>query len=305
VLGSNIGSIIGSMALVSSLVSPLSVQAGENLFGYVTEADVLPKGALEGYVWMTRHEGKDSGKYVSDRVRLELEYGLSDKWQMSTYVNLSRTEFKNFVDSDGAGGTTPTRADGKADFNSNGFDVSGLQVAFKRMFLSPAKDDFGLSLYLEPGISFVDPLTGEKVNGYSMEAKLILQKYFMDGQLVWAGNITAEYESDKLKYNGERSDAFSPKVTSGLTYRVANGWYAGVEAHLDQESLWTKQDKWQFDHWDLWAGPTIHYGGKAWWATLTAFTQVSGSPADFQQNRNVHLVDHEMRETRLKIGYNF
>jgi hypothetical protein len=300
-LSTKLSHLCASIALVSSL----SAYAGENLFGYVTEADVLPQGAMEGYVWMTRHEGKDSGKYVSDRMRLELEYGLSDKWQVSTYLNLFRTEYNNFVDSDGAGGTTPIRADGNLNHDSNGFKVSGVQVAFKRMFLSPAKDDVGLSLYLEPGISFADPLTGEAVDGYSMEAKLILQKYFMDGQVVWAGNLTAEYESDKLKYDGSRSDAFSPKLTTGLTYRVANGWYAGVEAHIDQESLWTKQDNWQFDHFDVFAGPTIHYGDKRWWATLTAFTQMTGSPADFQHNRNLHLVDHEARETRLKIGYNF
>ena len=280
--------------------------AGENLFGYVTEADVLPKGALEGYVWMTHHEGKDSGThYSADRMRMELEYGLSDQWHMAGYLNAYRHNYSNFVEHGSA-----VRADGKAGYDSEGFKLGGVQLEFKRMFLSPAKDDFGLSIYIEPGYFWIDPVTGENIEAYELETKLIVQKYWWDGQLVWAGNLTAEIETSRNKTDGSKLFGFSPKATTGLSYRFADGWYAGIEAHLDQDIDWTKEKGLPevgptVNHWDMWAGPTIHYGSKDWWATLTVFSQVSGSPVDGAVNRNLHLVDHEMRETRLKIGYNF
>ncbi len=286
-------------------LSPLSSFAGENLFGYITEADVLPKGAKEAYLWMTHHEGKDTGRYVSDRMRLELEYGLTDVWQMSGYLNAYRHSYTNFTDNGAA-----VRTDGKTDYDSNGFQASGVQVSFKRQFLSAAKDDLGLSLYIEPGHYWVDKLTGEAVEAYELEAKLILQKYWWDGQIVWAGNITAEYETSRNKADGSVETAFSPKVTTGLSYRFADGWYAGLETQADQETVWLKA-KGQaetgptLDHWDVFVGPTIHYGDKQWWATLTVFNQVAGLPTDGAQNRSLHLIDHEMHETRLKIGYNF
>lgn len=297
---------LSKLLALSLIMSPIAAFAGENLFGYVVEADVLPKGAKEAYLWMTHHEGKDTGtSYSADRMRMELEYGLSDVWQMSGYLNAYRHSFTNFTENG-----TAVRADGKTDYDSNGFKPGGAQLEFKRQFLSAAKDDLGLAIYLEPGYFWIDPVTGENIEGYELETKLILQKYWWDGQLVWAGNLTAEYETSRNKTDGSMITGFSPKVTTGLSYRFTDGWYAGVEAHIDQDIEWSKENGKpevgpKVNHWDLWAGPTIHYGNKQWWATITAFSQISGMPAEGAQNRNLHLIDHERNETRLKIGYNF
>ena len=52
----------------------------------------------------------------------------------------------------------------------------------------------------------------------------------------------------------------------------------------------------------VFAGPSIHYGGKKWWATLTYLPQLFGSPSP---GRGLALDEYEKRELRLKIGYDF
>jgi len=72
------------------------------------------------------------------------------------------------------------------------------------------------------------------------------------------------------------------------------------------------------ERWSLQAGPTLHYGARQWWATLTWFPQLRGGgfekiePSSFngtpyagQDDPDLHLIEKTKQEVRLKIGYNF
>jgi hypothetical protein len=55
------------------------------------------------------------------------------------------------------------------------------------------------------------------------------------------------------------------------------------------------------------AGPTLHYGGKRWWATLTWLPQLQGGGLDYegQTDTDLHLIEKTKQEVRFKFGLNF
>lgn len=60
------------------------------------------------------------------------------------------------------------------------------------------------------------------------------------------------------------------------------------------------------ERWSVFAGPTVHYGAKDWWATLTWFHQVRGGGEKIDgQTSGLHLIEKTKNEVRLKVGFNF
>jgi hypothetical protein len=271
-------------------------RADENYFGYSYGAETLPKGKSEAYLWFTDRRGKGEGHYDAQDYKFELEHGITNRFQVSGYVNFESHHIR---------GMEPEFEDVDRDF---GF--KGLQASFKYAALSPYKDGVGLAFYVEPGWSRIHNVEGERVTEYELELKAILQKNFLDDRLIWATNLTLEPEWEKEReldeVTGETETEWEKELaielTTGLSYRVAPNWFLGVEGRYHSEYPdWTNGlDR---EHYALFVGPTVHYGGKRWWFTATFLPQVYGSPN--QGGRSLHLDEHEKRELRVKVGYNF
>jgi hypothetical protein len=188
------------------------------------------------------------------------------------------------------------------------FALRGLSAEFKYQLLSPYKDGFGLTLYAEPAWSRIHG-GGEKGTELELEFKALVQKNFLDDRLIWAANFTFEPEWEKEKEVDEITGAAETEwekelkleISSGLTYRVANGWYAGAEGrYASVYPDWT--NGLHRETYAVFAGPVVHYGGKNWWATLSYQPQLFGSPSP---GGGRALDEYEKRELRLKVGYNF
>ena len=288
---------LGLTLLGTLLQTP--VQADENLLGYTSGAETLPQGAKEAYVWITHHGDKRRGSYAMQALRGEIEYGLTDRTSVAAYINAYRHDYQC-----GIGCAGPV-SDPEISGSKNSFNVSGFSVEAKHMILSPYGDDLGVALYGEFTYDTVDSITGEKGEGYELETKLILQKPYLDGQLQWMTNLELEVERWKAQGDSAYEMAIAPRLRSGVSYRFAPNWYIGAEGWVDQEMLDPTDGSWAFDHWDVFAGPSIHYGDKAWWATLTYAQQLVGTDESQDNQNGLHLADHEQYEVRLKMGYNF
>ena len=269
-------------------------QADEQYFGYTYSAEVLPKGGTETELWATDRRGKGEGHYDAQDYRLELEHGFTDRLTVSGYAN--------FVSHNIHGNP-------ELENTNRDFAFQGLSTEFKYNVLSPYKDGFGLTLYAEPGWSRIHSVEGAKGTEYELELKAILQKNFLDDRLIWAANLTFEPEWEKEKEVDEESGAveiewekeLKLEVSTGLSYRFAAGWFAGVEGrYASVYPDWTHGL--HRESYAVFAGPAIHYGGKKWWATLSYQPQLFGSPSP---NGSLALDEYEKRELRLKIGYNF
>jgi hypothetical protein len=301
---------------VSLLAPPAS--ADENLFGYVAGAEPTPRGHEEVYLWLTRRSDKGAGRYAADNLQLEYERGVSDSFAASFAVKGQSID------------TSGIRIDGYVPGDEKyGMKPSGLEASFKYAFLRPALDDVGLAAKFSLSYDWLDPHSGRDKNKISAEMKLLTQKYFLDGQVVAAGNLGLEATHAKrkaianlpvndgtgepLEWPTDPEMEIELSLAGGVAYRFAPGWFVGVEALYQKEfetEVGTERWSWQ-------AGPTLHYAAKRWWATVTWFRQLKGGGEKFdaasfngvaypgQNDPNLHLIEKTRNELRLKVGYNF
>ena len=286
------GALLAASTAFCALATP--ARADEQYFGYTYSAEVLGKGATETELWVTDRRGKDEGHFDAQDYRLELEHGFTDRLTVAGYANFAGHHIRGL----------------EPDFERTDRDFAfrGLSAEFKYNVLSPYKDGVGLTLYAEPGWSRIHG-GGEKGTEYELEVKAILQKNFLDDRLIWASNLTFEPEWEKEKHvdavtgdvESEWEKELKLEVSTGLTYRVAPGWYAGVEGrYASVYPDWTNGLHRETSA--VFAGPAIHYGGRKWWATLSYLPQLFGSPSPGGSRA---LDEFEKRELRLKLGYNF
>lgn len=285
-------------AVMLALAIPAS--ADENLLGYVKGAETLPEGTWEGYQIFTRRDDKGEGKYTAIDSVTELEYGVTNKFTVSAGIKAMTLDTNGIL----IEGYLPEEKDSSWEF-------TGFEIAMKYNFLSPALDDFGLSGYWEFDYGTVDPHSAQDKKTISIESMLIAQKYFLEGQLIWAGNLGMEGTYAKRDEINNLPPGFEwptdPEMEiefqlgTGLSYRFAPKWFVGLEAMYETE-FETEVGQ---ERWSVFAGPSLHYGGPKWWATLTWFEQLEGGGELVNESDDQHLIEKTKHELRLKLGYNF
>lgn len=284
-----------------------NAMADESLFGYVKGAETLPKGTWEFDQSFTYRNDKGSGDYSAWDSKTEVEYGISDRFTTSAYLKMQSIDMSGLV----VDGYLP----GDKDY---GMRPSGVEASFKYNFLSPAKDDFGLAGYLSLGYDWLDKHSGQDKDRYAIELEILAQKYFMEGQVIWVGNVgTGAVYAKRDKLSDSRMESLPEgyewptdpemeielKAGTGLSYRIAPNWFIGAETLYEAEY----ETEVGQERWSVFAGPTLHYGGKDWWATLTWFKQVKGGGEKYegQRDNDLHLIEKTEQELRLKFGVDF
>ena len=290
--------IITGTAVLLALASA-GARAGESPFGYLYTTDTHPKGSFELEQWMTLRRDKVQGQYSLRQYRTELEYGVTDRFQASLYLNTySIKAFGSISAGETAGPYIPEMIDRASPYR-RGLSNDGWSTEFIYRVLSPYTDPVGLALYVEPS-------WGKFKN--ELESKLILQKNFFDDRLVLGYNLTLAPEWEKT---AEGTEKVTELIHSfGASYRFAPGWFAGLEArhHREYEGHSLSRRNREFTAWNL--GPTIHYASKSWWVTATWLPQLRASRcftdeqcAETLNRRN--LDDLERNEFRVRFGFVF
>ena len=291
-----------SLLATLAVATALPAAADENLFGYLRGAETLPKGASEVYQWFTQRSDKGTGKYRALDSKTEFEYGLTDRFQLSAEFNAMAIDTHGLL----IDGYLPAE-------RKKGLRAQGVEVGLKYNFLSPAKDDFGLSATTTFEYAWIDPHSGQKKKELELETQLQAQKYFLEGQLTWVGNVGLRAAYEKRRAIANLPEGFdwptdpemelSLKLGTGLSYRFAPNWYIGAELLRESEY----ETEVGLERWSLFGGPTLHWAGKQWWATLTAFKQIRGGGERYegQGSAHLHLIEKTKNEVRLKVGYNF
>jgi len=276
--------------------------ADENLFGYVKGAETLPKGSMEFYNFATLRSGKGQGKYVAVDTLHELEYGVSDSFSIDGAIKTMSIDTHGLL----IDGYLP----GPRKFNVH---PSGIELGGKYNFLKPALDGIGFATAFSLEYSWIDPHSGRDKNKLSANLEFLAQKYFMEGRLIWVGNIGLESTyADRSAianlpagFDWPTTPEMEIEVTvgTGLTYRFMPNWFFGVETQYQTE-FETEVGQ---ERWSVFVGPSLHYGSQKWWATLTWFPQVVGGKEMYagQRNTSLHLIEKTKREIRLKVGINF
>jgi hypothetical protein len=262
--------------ILSGVLSLLSASATERYFTYTYEPETMPKGLLEYEQWITLRAGRNKAvgqdNFNRWELRHELEYGVTDNYTLSLYLNESSESFRDPV----------THA------NHSDFHFDGVSLENRFMVLNPADHAVGLALYLEPRYA------GDEAE---VEQRIILGQ--RHGDWKWALNLTHATEwSDNLhETEGE------VEVSLGLTRNLGTRWSVGVEARdhneLPEYRIW--------ENTALYFGPVATYRQEKWWATLTIMPQIFGASfhGNPDGNRWLELEGHERWNIRLIFGFSF
>lgn len=200
------------------------------VFAWTYTTDITSKGEVEFEQWITTRWKKDHGNYNAIDFREEFEYGVTDNFQIALYLNHHYVYANSDVPAEDPAhpakrlpGVYETGGeDVHATHNpATSFDDYGFEsVSFEAIYrlLSPYKDPIGLAMYFEPTLG-----DDEK----ELEWKVILQKNWFEGRLVWALNLDYQLEFEKADNGYERDGIF--EWLTGVSYRFDRNWSAGLE----------------------------------------------------------------------------
>ena len=259
---------------------PTIASADERRFTYVYEPEVLPKGAMEFEQWITLRTQRTGGGAVQQgnfnrwELREELEYGVTDRYSVSLYLNAKSTSFKDYASSPPA--------------SASEFKFAGVSLENRYMLVNPVNHLVGITLYFEPTFS------GDAVE---LEQKIIIGQ--RHGDWKWALNLghAVEWEHDLHDVEGELEASF------GIARDFARNWSVGLE--LRSHNVLADHRRWE--NGALFVGPAVNYRREKWWATLSVMPQVYGYnfDGDPDNNRRLELSDHERLNVRLIFGISF
>ncbi len=264
----------------------MNADASERYFTYTYEPETMPQGALEFEQWATfrttRNDKVGQNHFTRWDFREELEYGVTDYYTLSLYLNEKSEYFRNPA----------------TNVKTNEFEFEGVSIENKWMVLNPAEHPVGLSLYLEPRIG-----NGE----FELEEKIILgQRFGQNKEWKWAFNAThaTEWKDSEAPDKGTETEG-ELEFTFGITREMSKRWYLGVEFRNHNEI--PEYDEWE--HTAFFLGPVVTYRQENWWATVTTMVQVYGrnynAGGDPDGESNLVLDEHELLNVRCVIGIDF
>ena len=232
------------LAMASCLLSSPAL-AGDRRFTYIYEATTLAKGEieLENYAtWKTLPSGQEPSNEFN--FRHEIEYGVTDKFQLGLYV-----------------------ADWKVQSKKPSAVFQDVALEPILNLTNPVTDLIGSALYGEVKL-------GDQK--FAMEGKILLQKNFGPLMVAYNGGIEAEWEGDSFGTYNEQSGEFME--TFGVSYQITPKFFLGGEL-LHEIGF----DEWQ-DVNDplLYVGPnlSVRFLDRCYLTTTTLFqvTQVADEP---------------------------
>jgi hypothetical protein len=276
--------------------------AGEGLFSRVYTTETVPAGHFELEQTIRNRDGRAYGSYSAFDSRSEFEYGFTDFFQGAFYVSTGYISAQGAPDDDEPDGATAM------GFTRSGWFVESLSAEFIYRVLSPIKDPIGLAFYYEPGLDFNDLHNGKPYDlTFENEYRVLIQKNFLDDQLILAYNLVLETEFIRFKGDPTWKGELDWNNEIGLTYRFVPNWFAGLEARNHNEVSNFEAH----DHSVYWAGPAVHYANERFWATLGVLRQVYGDPSGIGPDglnigdNHLFLRSHELWETTLKAAVTF
>lgn len=303
--------LLKNTLLVTGLCLSTTSQADENLFAYTYTADTIPKGGLEFNSTVTNRWDKGRGRYYAADIDLELEYGVTDKFQISGYLNAQHVNHKGafpFSQAEGFNDTDALYPDRKQTRWNGG------KISFKYNFTSPYTDWVGFSMFVEPQYRKQFKVDGSDTDQREIEVGFITQKNFLDDKLTVSHNLILSQEKRILKEDDNFVEN-EREMTNliGVTYRFAPGWYAGVETRHHMDVLEQEDGNYKKNQYSWYLGPTLHYANEKWRVTLGYMRQIKGNPeyaagvlpVEGGVGSNLHLDENEKNELRLRVGYDF
>lgn len=306
--------------LGASITSP-NLFAEENLWIYAKGSDTRPKGSLELKASDIYRRGKASADYDFHDLRLEVEYGLTDRLTIGAELiyfdhnyEVFDEDLEPYIETQGGLGSR---------FNERQF--GGYEIATKYNVLSPYINGFGLSFGLGYEKRERYRLDGADIDQDSYVFTTFFQKNYLDDTLTIA--VTPKFEFEKRRSPGVFEEELSVDIAAGISYRIRPHWFVGLEFRHQSDYLNPREDgefdpeldRTEFSLSDLrlkvgtqhqrgnYFGPTVHYASKRWWATAGALYQFDGDgrAPGVNNSQGKNFDEHERVHIGLTFGWEF
>jgi len=283
---------VGLRALVSLVLGLAAfdldsqARADEQLWAFARGAETLPKGHAEFYQFATLRTGKKDGDYYAYDFDSELEYGITNEVQASLSIVQHYFDVHDVED----------------QRDQNRYRFGGVEASVKGRLLSPFIDPVGLALRAEGGYLANDEVGGIRQQEWFFAPEVDVQKNFLDDTLFLVANGAVEFAWGKQPAE-EYPRELSLIGATGISWRFAPNWFAGVEGRIRSE--WPKFDlENHFEHYALYTGPSLHYGAQRWWVTASWLYQAYGRGID-EGNQHQTFAEETEQIARIKVGINF
>ena len=248
-----------------------TASAGEGPFGWLYTLDLQPKGTaeLEQKVDVTHRQAV--GSYDLGLYRTELEYGVTNDFQLGAYVNVfSINAHSNYLSPDfcstipcTAGFGVPSSAHNQNAYRRLEVDGGSLEGIWR--ITNPVTSPVGVGIYVEPTLGKLED---------ELETRVLLQSNFLDDRLIVSANLLFEQEREKYDPEGGTIRNSMGDLLYGADYRFASRWAAGFEGrfHSDHDGYWFSR-RTQIANF---IGPNLHYADQSWWLTGAWRHQIGG-----------------------------
>ena len=239
------------------------VHADDKKFARSYTSYTLPANALELEIWQTGRIDKGMGYYYRWQPRFEIEYGVTDRFTTSMYLNFN--EVKSSENS----------------IPSKPLSLSTTSFEFRYRLSNPGE------YFIDPAFYFELSYGGDKIE---YEPKILLTKQF--DRFISVMNLVSEIEKNFPEK--ETESAF--ELTLGLSYEVNKNLSVGLEFRNDRnyKEIYEKEENQA-----SFIGPTISYHSNKLYFVVNILTQISGGSI---AKNNLDLIGHEKYEIRTILG---
>lgn len=295
--------LAGAIAAGVLLTSAGTVaRAGEGPFGWIYTLDLQPEGTWQAQVWNKVQNGQSRGNFTYMQPRFELEYGVTNWYQVGVYLNGAIVNaHNNCPDGTTCGpGTFMGPYDDPYKRYARG-RIDSVSTEHIIRLLNPVTDPIGLGIYFEPTI-------GPKM--WEMETKLLIQKNLLDDTLILAANIVYSIGRKVGGFGDVASRDQEVDLVAGASYRFFDNWFFGAEVRNHNEF-----GGWQFlrhrEHSAWFAGPTVHYANERFWLTAAWRHQLPVAHGFNEEQRDVIVGgrifgnEHARDEFMFRMGIPF
>lgn len=275
------GAVVGAGLL--ALAACHGARADEPMFGYVNTTDLLPKGKRQVEQWATLRRA-DGGGYSLFESRTEFDYGFDNHIQLTAYLNASHLEAET--------GRGPSAA---ADITRSRIDGATGEVIWR--IWSPYLQPAGMAV-------LIDATTGR--DPVVMGVKLIGQKNFRDDTVVLAANLRVDLGQRLDAPSGGPREVTPVELGLGASYRFRPNWSAALEVRGRRRYAGSFLGGGRREFAALYAGPSLHYGGRRWFMTGSLLRRLSARSGDPRSGSLVYAADGaDWDGARLRVGRTF
>ncbi len=325
----------GCLGLAAATGMALCFPAGtaSAQFGAVTTAETRPEGSAKVSQSVQQREGKaQHGDYVAYNWTTSAEYGLRNDVTLSGGIHMQSI--------DTAGLLVPGYVPGDEEY---ALQFYGLSIGGKFKFLNTAEHIVGLAAFWQGNYATLDKHSGKDKEIWSLESGLAIEKYLMEGQLTWRGNLSVKALHTT---RGEIANTFNEDGSQRSADIVLNGqprtvYFEGSGMCEDDESCfeWPNFPEMEIElkiatglsyrftnNWyvsaealyeeeyetevnrerhSFFIGPGLHYEGRHWAFSALYLRQLGGGGELIDPADDLHLIEKTENELRMKVSYNF